>query len=61
MKRLNFIAIGTSAARMSLTAHAQYSSTVTPYGVADVLVQGGLTSASSNNFAEFVAALRHTF
>jgi len=61
VKRLNSIAIGTSVARISLTAHAQYCSIVTPYCVAGVLVQGGPTSTSSNNFTELVASPRHTF
>jgi len=39
MKKLNTLAIGTGAALLSLTAHAQ-SSSVTMYGIVDTFVQG---------------------
>ena len=39
MKRLNSLALGTGAALLSLAAHAQSSSTVTVYGIADAFVQ----------------------
>jgi len=46
MKRLNTIAIGTSAALLSLTAHAQSTSSVTMYGIIDTFVQGARAEGS---------------
>jgi len=45
MKKLNTLAIGTGAALLSLTAHAQ-SSSVTMYGIVDTFVQGARAEGS---------------